>query len=189
MQLTDKDPKLAKIVQLAKLGVGGEKDNALRILKELCVTNSIDFAEVMGDDITFREYIVGRYRNEQELRIVSQVCFKFGSIDDGRFGVRYNKYRKVVMVETTPAKYAEVAYAYPIYIREYRRLLKQTVEDLAGAFIGTNRLYQPDYGHEPEDDQPDTRTNDEIAAAWCRAQLSMGISPVRINKALGDGDN
>lgn len=65
--MIDEVPKLdersLRIVALARSGVGGEKENAQRILRQICEKKHLDFDQVLAgtnDEITERRLILGR---------------------------------------------------------------------------------------------------------------------------------
>lgn len=90
--MIDIDPKLTKIIALAREGIGGEKTAAIKAVKRICEREGLDFDDVMSTTDE-REYVLDiTWRNSQEETILAQVCFTFAVPDTGK--LQFNKYRK-----------------------------------------------------------------------------------------------
>lgn len=184
------DPKLLKIVALAKAGIGGEKETAIRLVKQICRREGIDFDTVMQGNEQHLEFVLPmKYKTSQELRILAQVCFRFGSTNSSEFGVGNNSYRKVVFVTTTREKFIDVCHASAVYLTAYRKQRRQIVEDFTGAFVQKNRLFR-----EPTDEEIDainnrTDTLEDRQRRWRQANLMQTMDKVPFHKAIEGGSN
>lgn len=143
------DPeKLGKLVNVAKRGVGGEKSNAIRILRAICKKNDIDFEDVMSEGGVKKEYEI-KYANVTESQIIIQIIHKFSG--DWDMDIYYLKHGKSVSFETTPEKYAEILVAVEVLTKLFRQEKKKVKDALFYGFIGKHDLWsQPrkDTGHE-----------------------------------------
>lgn len=133
------DPeKLGKLVNVAKRGVGGEKSNAVRILRAICKKNGIDFDDVMSEGGVKKEYEI-RYSNMVEHRIITQIVHKFS--DDWDMDIYYMKHRKTIYFETTPEKYAEILVAVEVLVKLFRQEKRKVKDALFYGFLGKHDLW------------------------------------------------
>ena len=86
--MMNEEPKLdersLRIVALARSGVGGEKENARRILRQICEKKHLDFDTVLAgtnDEITERKLILGRLTKD-EVSVIARVIMNFGMDED-----------------------------------------------------------------------------------------------------------
>lgn len=134
--------KLGKIVALAKHGIGGEKESALRLVKRICKKHDLDFEEVMNASEDIREYVY-YYKTKTELKIVGQIIFKI--LDSQEIG--QNKFRKALFFNCTPQQSVEIFSAIPIYLRAFQAEKKRIIEQLPSAFVIKHELWST---HRPE---------------------------------------
>ena len=158
--MQDIDPKLLKVVALAKDGVGGEKTNAIKIVKRLCAELDLNYDDVMNAT-EFRAY-ERPYERNNEHDIIVQILYKFATTPEHP-GVRGNKRYKEFYITTTPAKYIETMQALAIYIAAYRKDRRRIITDLPMAFIQKHEIFG---GHnDPESEsKPPTKAELEQAA-------------------------
>lgn len=179
--LNDIDPKLLKVVALAKDGVGGEKTNALKIVKRLCAELGLNVDDVLNAT-DYREYEI-KYERNNELSIIAQICYKFATTPEHP-GVRFNKHYKEVYVTTTPAKYIETTQAIAVYIAAYRKDRRRIISDLPTAFIHKHYLFGGHSDPDQEDRQP---TKAELEQARRAAALGENLDDVTLTKAIESG--
>lgn len=131
---------LGKIVALAKGGVGGEKQNAIRLVKKLCVKHNLKYEDVMNDS-GVAEFHLDFKRGEKQLAI--QVICRYArmKLDEdlwsSRDGLR-------MYFKTTTEKYVETVNAYEILSRKYKEEKQIVIDSLEDAFFSKHNLfYQP----------------------------------------------
>jgi hypothetical protein len=108
------DEKLKKIIALAKRGEGGEKENAIRIIKKICENKDLNFDDVMAEhneEKSFEFYYKGLLNQD----IAFQIYFKV----IGGEKVSYNS--NYILIKCTPEKFEEFQVAF----YEYRRIYKK----------------------------------------------------------------
>lgn len=115
--------RLGKIVQLAKYGVDGERDSALRIVSKICKEKGLDFNDVMALEEQTHKYAF-KYNNSAEEVILGQILRRYG-ITDAHPNIMFSKYRKVLYIECTAAKYVNIIYIYNIYIKDGVKIFKK----------------------------------------------------------------
>ncbi len=166
---------LGKIVRLAKNGVGGEKANAVRLLKTLCKKYKLDFAEVMEQGEAVREYAIP-YKKEMYVRLVSQIIYKYCDVDD----VMYNSYRKMVFVNTTQEKYIETLNAIDVLVKLYEKERKKLKDIIFYGFLDKHRLYSnPKEGRKHSEP-----TKEELEVRRAGSSIADSMEDAHIQKRL-----
>ncbi|MFA5172562.1 MAG: hypothetical protein WC426_13455 [Sulfuriferula sp.] len=179
--LDDIDPKLLKIVALAKGGVGGEKDTAIRIVKKLCADLGLEYDDVMNAT-EFRKYEIPYERNNEH-DIIVQILYKFATTPEHP-GVRGNKRYKEFYITTTPSKYIETMQAIAVYIAAYRKERRRIITDMPLAFIHKHEIFG---GHNDPDDERKQPTRAELEAARRASRLAENMDDVTLTKAIESG--
>lgn len=180
--MQDIDPKLLKVVALAKDGVGGEKETAIRIVKRLCAELGLDYDDVMNAQAT-QEYTF-YYERNNERSIVSQILYKFATVPEHP-GIRINKYYKKFFVRTTAAKYIEASQAIAVYIAAYRKERRRIITDLPDAFIYKHNIFG---GFDEQDDKPPKEfTEAQLERERRAAALGSTMDDVTLTKAIEAG--
>lgn len=177
--------RLGKIVRLARGGVGGERDNAVRMVRRICATHGLDFDEVMNGGPERHEYAI-RFKSKAEERALVQVVCRYALLANGD-NISHNRYRKVVIFETTVEKYFETLHAWdvlrPLYAKEMRRIQE------AGfyGFLDKHRLYYQPTPEEREQMLKDQKiSKEEMELRAMGAELSQHMSNADIHKRLGN---
>lgn len=193
--MDDIDPKLLKVVALAREGIGGEKETATRMVRKICKEQGIDFDVLMSgrDQPRSFEYWT-KVRSKSELRVCIQVAARFATTPEhpNVFG-RYSSYDKEVRLEytTTMPKHVETLNALDVYLRAFRKEKKKILEALGDAFTSRHGLYsqfreEPDEDAEPE--KPETL--EEKQARWRAANLAEAmLENVQVTKQIGEGED
>lgn len=177
------DPKLLKIVALAKDGIGGEKTAAIKVLKRICEREGLDFDEVMADTSdAVKEYMLDAgYRNKIEEIIISQVCWRF-AITNEHPKLQYNKKAKTFFYTCTLARHIETMNAAEVYLKAFRKERNKFMQDLAEAFVQKHRLFST-----LEHDEDVERQELDIEGEIRRSALRSNMDDVTINKQIGKG--
>lgn len=138
-----KSELLKKIIKLAKNGTGGEKDNAISILKKICKKHEFNFEDVMREnDLLEFEF---EYKGKIALDLVAQIFF---SVVGGN-SIKHSRYS--IFYETTEEKNIEFKNAVSEYKRIYRKerkALNDRHKDekkiFLNAFINKHNLFSKD---------------------------------------------
>lgn len=130
--------RLGKIVQLAKLGKGGEKENAIRIIKSLCQKHGLDFDAVMNDD-NVEEYFI-EYKGDEEHDLLIQVICRYGhmNLDSKIFG---NRAKTRLFFKTTKEKYIETLNAWDVLRKLFKKEKRNMFLALKHGFLVAHNLY------------------------------------------------
>lgn len=131
--------RLGKIVRLAKNGEGGEKENALRLVKKICEENGLDFNAVMSDDEEEKERVIP-YRNETEKSLICQIIGRYGSrsIDHQ---VWTTNVTKTVHFKATKEMFVETLNAVSVLLPLYKKELAKLQQAMFMGFLDKHDLY------------------------------------------------
>ena len=132
--------RLGKIVELAKRGVGGEKETAIRLVKKICSQYNLNFDDVMNNT-NIEKCVLEIKKGDTQLGV--QIIARYGHTKYGD-QVRERSDGKALLFETTKEKYIEVINAYSILSHKYREEKKILTESFESAFFTKHNLfYQP----------------------------------------------
>lgn len=173
--MTDKIMTLAKKLKaLAERGVGGEKNNAITILENLCKTHGIAMEEIDREGMKHYRITYRRYTKRMLLQIIVHVT---GRRKYSQFYHPGNREKNMIEIECTPSEYIEIEAKFKFYSDEYRRQLKTFYH----AFIATNNLYTK----HTETDGEETELSPEEKEHLERVrQLMLGMSPAPFHTQL-----
>lgn len=158
--------KLKQIQALAEKGVGGEKENAARMLKHLLDKHSLTM-----DDLQQRIKVEERvphdfqYRNSAEKAILMQLYARLS----GNNEVRYWKGRNYLTFALTESENERLREEYRIF----RKAWKEEVQLLLNAFIQKHELFAPSTGDCPKNDI-------DLVMLWKLWAMADTISDVNI---------
>lgn len=145
--------KLKKLKALAERGVGGEKETAMKLYRELMEKYEIEEEEILSEVLKVHWF---GYRTDIEEELLLQVFYKVtGSRQYSRYINRYSRRKKRGCV-CTEIEAAEIKLLFEFYRNE----LKRELETFIAAFISGNRIY-PDktarcYEERKDDDREPT---------------------------------
>lgn len=197
MPESELDSRTLKIIALAKQGIGGERDAAIRKVREICAKNDLDFDEVMGDhpDIPRRFDLDYTLKYPEDQRIVVQVAARFATspehpnIGGGtyRTAKRMLK-RKFIFYTTTLARHIETINAVHEYLRVYHIERQAMIDALPLAFTSKHKLFSQ--FEEPEAAGSSKELTDAERQRRFKAVTMLGslTEEVNLTKKIGSGD-
>lgn len=172
--------KLQKILALARAGVGGEKENATRMLDKLLGKYNITVDELDDSSAPITKCLF-LYKNASEKTLLTQCCYYV--IDGKRAleGVRYKGLRGKVFILLTQAEYIEVDLMYSLHRKALAKHLKTQANVALLAYIHTNNIF----GAELDDSSPKRRPK-SLSEADTAAIIAMmrGMEPTPIHKQI-----
>ena len=194
--MMNEEPKLdersLRIVALARSGVGGEKENAQRILRQICEKKHLDFDKVLAgtnDEIAERKLMLGRLTKD-EVRIIARVIMNFGLSEEHKdLNVLYYNEKPVGFAfECSKATLIETEHAANVYLRAFRKERREILKNLATAFVIKHRLRMPDfYQSELEEAEQELteKEREKLERDHTRAvMMAAGMDGVQVRKAL-----
>ncbi len=193
--MNDIDPKLLKIIALAKGGIGGEKEAAIELVRKICLREGLDFDDVMSDRNAPKEYTHEfKVQSVDELQIAIQVAARFASTIEhpNVNGGRYRNYKSLRWIKytTTASQHIDTINAIEVYLQAYRKEKRNIARSLGRAFVSHHGLYQS-YS-EPESDTPEPprppKTAQQRADDYRAMQLTQAMTEsVNVTKQIGGG--
>lgn len=189
--MDDIDPKILKIVALAKQGIGGEKDTAIALVKRICEREGIDFDELMSDNDVPKEYTPEiKVRSRDELQVAIQVAARFATTPAHPevYG-RYYSYDKTIILRYTckPAVHIDTLNAINVYLKAYRNEKKKFMRSLGQAFYSHHNLFSQ---FKEESDEPEKpKSLEERQDTWRAVQMMQAMTEqVNIVKEIDSGE-
>lgn len=189
------NPKLLKIIALAKAGIGGERTAAIELVHKICDREGLNFDEVMSDTAGDMPHLYEfdiKIRTKDEYRIALQVICRFGLTEEypDIKGGYYRGYREVFFKYTaTATRHIETLNAIDIYLKTYRKEKKNILEALKDAYVAKHNLY-PQFDLKRDDEPPRERTDEERRKTWRTANVMQGLTEsVNLQKQIGGGHN
>lgn len=168
---------LQKLLNLARTGVGGEKDNAASILGKLLKKHNLtlDDLDPEGAPVTLFEF---SYKNELEHKLLMQVVFNILNVSVVSGKSHPHRNGRKVLIEMTRAQKLEVDLAYGLY----RDAFRKEQERLLKAFVHKNNLYGPS----PQTDlaappPPPPMAPEELATILAMIEA---IKPTTVHRAI-----
>lgn len=170
--------KLMKTKALAERGVGGERENAERILAAMLQKYGISLDDLESEEETTHWLT---FKTDLERRLLHQLAYKYCGSGHayGCVGKYTNRPRKKVGIDCTNAIYIEIEADFDMY----RRALEEDLEIFYSAFIAKNNIYPPPElaGDLDDDGDVDYERQMKVAA------MAKGIERRTRNKALPSG--
>jgi len=155
--------RMRKLLALAERGVGGEKENADRMLGKLLAKHGMTVEDLTGTSAPKPRTFKARTAMESDL-LVQILCM----VLDTR-SIQMGARRNERWVDLTDAQFAEVEVTYSVM----RPALARHMGAAFSAFCMANRLYST----KPSDEPRKQRTPEEEAALEAAARLARATAP------------
>lgn len=156
--------RLKKIEALAKGGLEGERENAQRMLDELCARYGVTLEQLADQEKRMHWFPV---RGKQAKELFRCVLVHVVQTRQIRHRIKADGYE----CELTTAQAADVRECWG----HYREAWKEQMNDVFAAFIHRNRIYGP---AKDSDDEPELNA-EQRAAAERVMDLMRGMQPKR----------
>lgn len=164
--------RILKLHKLVEQGIGGEKQNAQKILDKLLAKHGITLSEITDDDQE-EEFII-KFKGAFEKRLLTQIIGKiinrktFGCINRGK-----------LHFYATKMEHVEILTLFSVY----KNALSREFEDLFVAFIHQQDIFPPQ-----KDDQAGTndrpKTPEERSRIRKLASMMSTIDKVNVYEAI-----
>lgn len=154
--------KLRKIEKLAKLGVGGERQNAARMLGDLLCQYGLTLDDLSEE----KEYRIN-YRTIWEKKLLFQIYAKVTG--SSRISYSRHKDKTGIFFKLNTVQYIDFMAMYDAY----RPALKTEMETLFSAFLSKHNIFAPP----DEDDEKGKCNQEESERIW---RMAMGLRDVPV---------
>lgn len=175
--------RLNKIVRLAKFGVGGEKENADRVVRKICAKYGLSYEEVM-QGVGAQEFEMTCKTSEVPL-LVQVICrYALLDADAGVKGGPTGRGIETIYFHTTKEKYEETVNAFHVLKRLFKEEEKKIRAAVADAFYIKHDLY---YKMKPGEKRKREKklTEKEIKEARIAMRLADGMEDAQLFKTIG----
>lgn len=171
--------RLRKILALAEGGVGGEKQNAERMLAKLLkkYNMSIDDITETNNSRTRYEFLV---KKDVDKKLLIQCVY--ATIDNWDMMCYISKDGHTYAFDLTPTEYIEIAVKFEVHKRALTIYLKQQAELAFSAYIQANRLFPATPSS--YDKPPTPATVDELNKMKTILNMSKNIEPTIVRRAI-----
>ena len=168
---------LKKLHALSKIGIGGEKENATRMLKAFMEKHGFTESDLGNDKLTERKFKVLK----DDRRLVCQIIYSVVGDRTIYILTNFEKQKYVYRtVELTDAEFIEISIKIDFYLEKY----KQDMEIFRSAFIQKNHLYPlPKEGDEDNNWSGLSREQKERHMAV--SMMSQGLKKHELQKQIG----
>lgn len=155
--------KIKRVFELAKRGVGGEKETAQRMLIDLCKKHGIDPQSL--DEEEPKKYLFKVPKKHSKLFF--QVVVHVTGLTN-----YYERTPTQILLKCLAHEALEVKETFHFFMKKY----EEDEDIFYRAFVQKNGIYRKTkVEDEDEEDRPDTRTPEEEARAWKVAQMAQGL--------------
>lgn len=166
---------LKKLSELAKRGVGGEQENAERMLHDLCKKHGISLDDIEGEKVSEYEFHVPKEQSKFFCQVVSSVLgndidVMYATVD--RKKVVQRKY-----VKCSDAEYVEIQAKWEFYWKKYN----DDLEIFYAAFVQKNKLYIKKLDDDDDDTEP---TLEERQRLFRMRQMMDGLDRHSFHKQI-----
>lgn len=179
--MPDIDKKLLKIVELARNGIGGERDNAMKMVRVICEREGLNVDDVMASTEIETHILEIAPRTKLEQELLAQVCWAF-AIPDDPDGLMYNKAAKVFIYKTTRGRHVETINAASILLRQFRKEKKKVERDVLAAFVNKHHIFGNDSKTAVVKSSVDLERMQRIMG------MAHNMDDVHIRKQIGGGN-
>jgi len=170
--------RLRKIYELATRGVGGERENAQRLLERLLAEHNLTIEDLAGDE---KKLYYFRYSEGWEKKLILQIVAKVTNVSTIEPWVRKG-WRKARGFELTAAEFAECQ----LLLEEYRKAYRKELERLFSAFVQRNRIFGDGKADE-SNTTPEQWAELEKVLAMARSLDVVPIPRKRLVEGISEG--
>lgn len=158
--------KLRKLEALAERGVGGEKENARRMLVKLLARHGLTIHDL---DVETRKIVWFTYADAFERRLASQILSKV--LDDTNISAWRKGRHKQIGFELTPSEAIE----FELHYEALKNALRSHFEDAYSAFLQANRVFAKSGSRDESWTERDERV----------ALMAAAVEPTQILRRVG----
>lgn len=168
--------KLKKILALAKDGIGGEAENAQKLLDSLLFKAGLRIEDIQDEEI--EDHYPIKYKGDMALFLLKQICFMVKEVPQ----IYCYTHKGYFHVKCTTAEYVTIKYLFGVYLP----VLKQTINNALYAFIIKNRIFNQTPSK--DDDIPAREDKTDIEKQIRIMSMMNGVDFVQVHKAIRNGE-
>ncbi len=165
--------RCAKLLALTKQGVGGEADNAMRMLEKMLKPYGLSISDIDTDTITMSE-IGLPFKTTMEKKLAMQIIYMVTNDEERR--VFSYKGRRTLYLDATPAEQAEIIVRYDTL----KKALSEEMDILFHGFVIKNKIW----GSKKERAGEDDITPEDLERLQRASDMAKNINSVNFTKRL-----
>lgn len=168
---------MKKLLALSERGVGGEADNARRILKSLLEKYNVTLEDLRSEKRLLRSF---PYKFKEEMTLFYQILINtYGSKSKQSKEAYYNSKHKRLYVPLTDLEYIDVSNMWEFYRNQFAKERSSLLNDMLTAFIMKHNIFDltPDPSRE-KPEEPDWEHLEKIL------NMSSEMENVYYHKAI-----
>lgn len=164
------------LLALSEKGVGGEKENATKLLHKLMKKYSISEDDLKKEELHRHDV---RFKTKWQEQLIHQIVYM---INPERNIYRYNSTKaKIAILELTDAEWIEHQYLYSIYKKSF----EEELELFTSAFIQRNNMFPKEVPeHIKEQQERESKKEMDYYKMLKVSQMAQGIDYTNVHKAL-----
>lgn len=164
------------LLALSEKGVGGEKENAIKLLNKLMKKYNISEADLKKEELHKHEV---RFKTKWQESLIHQIVYM---INPERNIYKYtNRKVKIAILELTDAEWIEHQYLYSIYKKSF----EEELELFTSAFIQRNNIFPKEVPDRiKEQQEKESRQEMNYYKMLKISQMAQGIDYTNVRKAL-----
>lgn len=164
------------LLELSKKGVGGEKENANKLLHKLMKKYNISEDDLEKEELHKHDV---RFKTRWQEQLIHQIVYM---INPERNIYRYNGTKaKIAILELTDAEWIEYQYLYSIYKKSF----EDELELFTSAFIQRNNIFPKEVPeHIKEQQEKESEKKMDYYKMLKVSQMAQGIDYTNVRKAL-----
>ena len=164
------------LLELSKGGVGGEKENANKLLNKLMKKYNITEEDLKKEEIKQHDV---KFKTKWEMQLIHQIMYMINP-ERNIYSYKNNK-KKVVILELTDAEWIEHQYLFSIY----KKAFEDELELFTSAFIQRNNIFPKEVPeHIKEQQEKEPKKEMDYYKMLKVSQMAMGIDYTSVRKAL-----
>lgn len=164
------------LLALSEKGVGGEKENAIKLLNKLMKKYNISEADLKKEELHKHEV---RFKTKWQESLIHQIVYM---INPERNIYKYtNRKVKIAILELTDAEWIEHQYLYSIYKKSF----EEELELFTSAFIQRNNIFPKEVPDRIKEQQEKESKQEMSYYKMLKiSQMAQGIDYTNVRKAL-----
>ena len=162
--------RLHKLLELARRGEAGEKDNAERMLAKTMAKYGVTMEQLSDETKAWYRFT---YSNVSERDLLINILCKVLNTN----GIQWRRRRAYGLIELTKVQHVEAGMLYDLYRRQWKREQQR----LFSAFVNKHRIFG-DVAPEPNEDRKPL-TPEELARLKA---MMRGLDDVHVHKQIGE---
>lgn len=164
------------LLALSEKGVGGEKENAIKLLNKLMKKYNISEADLKKEELHKHEV---RFKTRWQEQLIHQIVYM---INPERNIYKYtNRKVKIAILELTDVEWIEHQYLYSIYKKSF----EEELELFTSAFIQRNNIFPKEVPDRiKEQQEKESKQKMSYYKMLKISQMAQGIDYTNVRKAL-----